>query len=77
MTERRSGVADLLVIFGITGELARKMTFRALYRLERRNLLDSPILGVASSDISVEELVNRARTAISEHEQLDQAVFDR
>jgi glucose-6-phosphate 1-dehydrogenase len=28
--------ADLLVIFGITGDLARRMTFRALYRLERR-----------------------------------------
>jgi glucose-6-phosphate 1-dehydrogenase len=27
--------ADVLVIFGITGDLARKMTFRALYRLER------------------------------------------
>ncbi|WP_156419164.1 hypothetical protein, partial [Mycobacterium kyorinense] len=26
----------MLVIFGITGDLARKMTFRALYRLERR-----------------------------------------
>jgi glucose-6-phosphate 1-dehydrogenase len=29
-------VADALVIFGITGDLARKMTFPALYRLERR-----------------------------------------
>ena len=26
--------ADIMVIFGITGDLARKMTFRALYRLE-------------------------------------------
>ena len=32
--------SDLLVIFGITGDLARKMTFRALYRLENRKLLD-------------------------------------
>ena len=31
--------ADLLVIFGITGDLARRMTFRALYRLERRGLI--------------------------------------
>ena len=32
--------ADALVVFGITGDLARKMTFRSLYRLERRRLLD-------------------------------------
>ena len=31
---------DALVIFGITGDLAKKMTFRALYRLELRNKLD-------------------------------------
>jgi len=35
MANRRDGAADLLVIFGITGDLARRMTFRALYRLER------------------------------------------
>jgi glucose-6-phosphate 1-dehydrogenase len=70
--------ADLLVIFGITGDLARKMTFRALYRLERREALDCLILGVASDDISVEELVKRAREAINEAgEELDEAVFDR
>ena len=33
-----SAVADALVIFGITGDLAHKMTFRALYRLERRTV---------------------------------------
>ncbi|MGA7435616.1 MAG: glucose-6-phosphate dehydrogenase, partial [Solirubrobacterales bacterium] len=37
---------DALVIFGITGDLARKMTFRALYRLEKRGKLDCPIIGV-------------------------------
>ena len=31
-----SGNADHLVIFGITGDLAKVMTFRSLYRLERR-----------------------------------------
>lgn len=70
--------ADLLVIFGITGDLARKMTFRALYRLERRKLLDCPILGVAADDISTTELVSRAREAITATgEDLDDAVFDR
>jgi len=70
--------SDLLVIFGITGDLARKMTFRALYRIERRNLLDCPIIGVASDDISVDQLVERARDAIkSSGEEFDAGVFDR
>ncbi len=70
--------ADLLVIFGITGDLARKMTFHALYRLERRGLLDCPIIGVAADELSTAELVERAQTAIKETgEQLEQAVFDR
>jgi glucose-6-phosphate 1-dehydrogenase len=70
--------SDLLVIFGITGDLARKMTFRALYRLERRELLNCPILGVASDDISKEELVNRARKAIQDAgEQMNDKVFNR
>jgi glucose-6-phosphate 1-dehydrogenase len=68
----------LLVIFGITGDLARKMTFRALYRLERRELLQCPVLGVASDDITKEELVNRARKAIVDSgEKLADKVFDR
>jgi glucose-6-phosphate 1-dehydrogenase len=66
-----------MVIFGITGDLARKMTFRGLYRLERRNELDCPILGVASDDMSVEQLVDRARESIGVNEEIDEAVFDR
>ena len=45
--EPGSEQADALVIFGITGDLARKMTFRSLYRLERRKLLKQPVIGVA------------------------------
>ena len=78
MADDGGSSSNLLVIFGITGDLARKMTFRALYRLESRDLLDCPILGVASDDMSVEKLVERAREAISESgEKIDDAVFDR
>ena len=78
MAERDGFSADLLVIFGITGDLARQMTFRALYRLERRKLLECPVLGVASDDITVEELIKRAREAIAKTgETLNDAVFDR
>ena len=36
--------ADVLVVFGITGDLAKVMTFHSLYRLEERKLLDCPIV---------------------------------
>ncbi|MDM7855539.1 glucose-6-phosphate dehydrogenase [Cellulomonas alba] len=70
--------ADVLVIFGITGDLAKVMTFRSLYRLERRGLLDCPIVGVAVDDWSLDQLVERARQSIvGTGETLDPAVFDR
>ena len=78
MAESGNSGSDLLVIFGITGDLARKMTFQALYRLEHRGLLQCPIVGVASEDISVEELVKRARKAIEgAGEKINAKVFDR
>ena len=70
--------ADLLVIFGITGDLAHKMTFRALYRLERHGLLDCQIIGVASDDLSATQLVDLARKAITDSgEQIEDKVFAR
>jgi glucose-6-phosphate 1-dehydrogenase len=70
--------ADVLVIFGITGDLARKMTFRSLYRLERRGLLGCPIVGVALDDWSEAALVDHARAAIeTAGETIDEEVFAR
>jgi glucose-6-phosphate 1-dehydrogenase len=70
--------ADVLVIFGITGDLAKVMTFRSLYRLERRGLLECPIVGVAVDDWTTDQLVARARESIEgTGEDLDEDVFDR
>jgi glucose-6-phosphate 1-dehydrogenase len=70
--------ADVFVVFGITGDLAKVMTFRSLYRLEARGLLDCPIVGVAVDDWTDEQLIERARESIEgTGEQLDKAVFDR
>jgi glucose-6-phosphate 1-dehydrogenase len=70
--------ADALVIFGITGDLARVMTFRSLYRLERRGMLHCPIVGVAGRPWTVEQLVARARESIiGTGEPLDETVFAR
>ncbi len=72
------GTADVLVVFGITGDLAKVMTFRSLYRLEKRGLLDCPIVGVAVDDWTVDQLRQRARESIEgTGEQLDTQVFDR
>ncbi len=70
--------ADVLVVFGITGDLARVMTFRSLYRLERRGLLSCPVVGVAVDDWTLDRLVERARDSIvAAGEELDHDVFER
>ncbi|HTA16064.1 MAG TPA: hypothetical protein VK781_14515, partial [Solirubrobacteraceae bacterium] len=70
--------ADVLVVFGITGDLAKVMTFHSLYRLELRGLLDCPILGVAADDWTVEDLRKRAHTSIEAcGEKIDEQVFKR
>src|SRR4249920_1743833 len=76
-TKDEARPADVLVVFGITGDLAKVMTFRSLYRLERRGLLDCPIVGVAVDDWSVDDLKERARTSITgTGETLDEAIFE-
>lgn len=70
--------ADVLVVFGITGDLAKVMTFHSLYRLERRGLLDCAIVGVAGDDWTVEDLRKRARSSIEAcGETIDETVFER
>ncbi len=70
--------ADVLTIFGITGDLAKKMTFRALYRLEKRGKLNCPIVGVAIDDWTVDQLREHAREAIAATvEDPDEDVFAR
>ncbi|MEX0795996.1 MAG: glucose-6-phosphate dehydrogenase, partial [Acidimicrobiia bacterium] len=68
--------ADALILFGITGDLARKHLFSALYELTAAGKLDMPIVGVASSSLTVEELVERARKALDDAgDEIDDAVF--
>jgi glucose-6-phosphate 1-dehydrogenase len=70
--------ADVLVIFGITGDLAKVMTFHSLYRLEKRGLLNCPIVGVAGNDWSIDQLHTHARECIEgTGEKVDPAVFAR
>jgi len=57
--------ADAFVSFGVSGDLARKMTFVALYRLERAGRLDCPVIGVAVDDWSDDDLRQHARDAVT------------
>src|SRR5664280_3180708 len=57
--------ADAFVAFGITGDLARKMTFVSLYQLERRGLLDCPIIGIAAEDWTDEDLRRHATESVT------------
>jgi glucose-6-phosphate 1-dehydrogenase len=56
--------ADALVLFGATGDLAKKKLFPALYDLEELNELDVKIFGVASSKWTQEEFKSNVETAI-------------
>jgi glucose-6-phosphate 1-dehydrogenase len=78
MPDTAQSPADVLVIFGITGDLAKVMTFRSLYRLEQRRLLSCPVVGVAGAHWTVEQLRDYARESIAgTGESVDAAVFDR
>ncbi len=64
-SKHTDAAADVLAIFGISGDLAKKMTFRALYRLEASGKLECPIVGVAIDDWDDEQLRQHAREAIT------------
>jgi glucose-6-phosphate 1-dehydrogenase len=56
--------ADVLVLFGATGDLAKKKLFPALYDLEELGQLDMPVIGVASSKWTQEVFRNNVEAAI-------------
>jgi len=59
--------SDALVFFGMSGDLARKKIFPALYAMVKNGGLDVPVIGVASSAWTVDDLRERARDSITEH----------
>ncbi|MBU1425808.1 MAG: glucose-6-phosphate dehydrogenase [Gammaproteobacteria bacterium] len=67
----RTAPADALVIFGVTGDLAHKMIFPALYAMVKRGLLDVPVIGVASSKWTLAQLRKRVRDSIRQTGRID------
>ncbi len=58
--------ADAIVLFGMTGDLAHKKIFPALYGMAQRGALHARIVGVASSDLSQQQLHDRVRKSIKD-----------
>ena len=56
--------SDAIVLFGASGDLAKKMTFASLYHLSARGLLDMPIVGVAFTEWTDDDLRQHARSGI-------------
>jgi glucose-6-phosphate 1-dehydrogenase len=69
--QSRSTSADALVIFGVTGDLAHKMIFPALYEMARRGVLEVPVVGVAASKRSLAQLRERATDSIRRAVKVD------
>lgn len=72
---------DAIVLFGATGDLARKKLLPALYSLEREGRLAGPVIGVSSSSWTAVELRDRLRDSLvdrlGDEAAIDAEVFDR
>lgn len=69
--------ADALVLFGATGDLARKKLFPAVYRMEQRAVIEGmPVLGVASSEWGDDQLREHARGSLEDRDvEVDEEVW--
>jgi glucose-6-phosphate 1-dehydrogenase len=74
MNDSRS---DALVFFGATGDLAYKKIFPSLHAMAKRGHLNVPVIGVARSGWTIQQLRDRARDSLEKHGGLDPRAFDR
>jgi glucose-6-phosphate 1-dehydrogenase len=80
MTENKGKAvqSDALVLFGVTGDLAHKMIFPALYAMAKRGALTVPVIGVALPKWSLAQLQRRVRDSLQQAGGIDdQKAFDR
>jgi len=63
--------SDALVLFGVTGDLAHKMTFPALYAMVKHGTLKVPVIGVAFPKWSLERLHKRVADSIERSGGID------
>jgi glucose-6-phosphate 1-dehydrogenase len=68
--------SDALVLFGATGDLAHKKLFDTIQALYRRGVLEGPVIGVAKSGMTREQVIDRAREGITTFGRgVDEAIF--
>ncbi|MGH7762527.1 MAG: glucose-6-phosphate dehydrogenase [Candidatus Dormibacteraceae bacterium] len=67
------------MLFGATGDLARKKIFPALYAMVKRGTLTIPVIGVAFSNWTLEQLRGHVHDSIEQSEKGidDQGAYDR
>jgi glucose-6-phosphate 1-dehydrogenase len=70
-------ISDALVFFGATGDLAYKQIFPSLQRLAKRDKLKGPVIGVAKSGWTLDDLKDRARKSMESHGGVDPEGFDK
>ena len=67
--------SDALVFFGATGDLAYKKIFPALQAMARRGKLNFPVIGVAKSGWTREQLIDRAKKSVTQYGGLNEEAF--
>src|SRR5438477_10584339 len=69
--------SDALVFYGVTGDLAFKKIFPALQSMVKRGHLDVPVVGVARSPWTVDQLRQRVRESLEKHGGVDPIAFEK
>lgn len=77
MTSTTPGRGDALVLFGITGDLAKKMLLPALFRLSLRGVLPERVVGVTHGGWTLERLRAHAHDSVADHGPFDEGDFAR
>ena len=74
MTEEAS---DALIFFGASGDLTKRKIFPAFQAMFKRGVLDTPIIGVAKSGGTIDQLRGRVRDNLEKHGGQDAAALGR
>jgi glucose-6-phosphate 1-dehydrogenase len=72
---REPGTSDSFVFFGATGDLAYKQIFPALQQMILRDNFNVPIIGVAKSGSTIEQLKGRVRDSLTQHGGIDEKAY--
>ncbi|MCL5735984.1 MAG: glucose-6-phosphate dehydrogenase [Actinobacteria bacterium] len=76
-TENETATSEAIVVFGVTGDLVHKQIFPALQGLVADEGLDVPIIGVARSAWTDDDLRNRAKDSVQRAGSFDAAAFEK